>query len=481
MSGPIIHFDLRPAFLDSAMGRAGPVGPALDLRILSTLVEGGECVEEHRLASRMGVCALPGAERLAAIAERLLHSAVELGVNGVVDLEHELLPVNAGMVAHGLLVDPMAWRSLRVARSRQLGALRGKLGHELHLRDATDQRRVLAALRQRGFAVEGIGKDALAAHRGHPLIELVVSHSALAAFDVDTGPNVDRAIQRERDGRVRGNIDPLGTVTGRYTITEPNLLGLEKSDVVRRCVVAAPGNVLISTDIKSAELRVLAGLLEEEPLIEVFGRGQDPHQATAAAVFKVAPEAVTTAQRNLGKIVNFTIVFGGGIAAIVQQCAASRLTISEHDAQKFFEAFCEAYPRVAAWLDTSNDDLSVARSQAGRLRRFAGPDRSAWLNAPVQMTAADAMKFAIIALAPRLEEFGARIVLPVHDELVVEAPFGHAQEVARVVREVVIGQCEQTLDNVVKFDVEQFYGPSWAASEALWTYPEQAPVRGQRS
>lgn len=474
----VIDFDLRRAYIEVALGRAPAMPEAIDLRILATLVNGGTVPDEYLMPTKLGVRHLPREQLAPTMAAKLRGRAEELGVSRIVALEHDLLPVVAGMVARGVGIDEVAWADLCAARGRALADKKAAIVRCLGVRDPSDQRAVLRALRARGVEAVGVGKGALAAFRGREDVEAVIAHSRLAAFCSDVGPKVPALVRRERDRRLRADIDPLGTVTGRFTTTRPNLLGLEKSDLVRGCVVASPGCVLVSTDVKAAELRVLAAIAEEGILIEAFHRGLDPHRLTAARVFGVTENGVTDRQRNLGKQANFMIVFGGGALAIQQACAEARMPITWDDAVALHEGFLRAYPRVAEWLSTEGKDLSIARSVSGRIRTFSVPDVPAWLNAPVQMTAADAIKYALVAVAKELPQFKAHLLLCIHDELLVEAPVAVAQRVAEVVRACVVDAFEDTVGGGVPFEVAQSYGPTWASRDATWTWSPKPLVPG---
>jgi len=218
---------------------------------------------------------------------------------------------------------------------------------------------------------------------------------------------------------------------------------------VRRAFVAADGCLLIGADYSQIELRVLAHLSEDPALERAFATGADIHQATAALVFGVAPELVSSEQRRAAKTINFGLIYGMGAFGLAQQ-----LGIERGAAQQFIDKYFARYPGVAAYMQRTRE---IAREQgyvetvfgrrlwlpdikaAGGPRR-AGAERAA-INAPMQGTAADLIKLAMIAVQQWLdrERLATRLILQVHDELVLEAPDGEVDRVRRELPELMSG------------------------------------------
>jgi len=348
--------------------------------------------------------------------------------SAIVDLEHRALIATAAMCNAGMPIDRDAWGVL-VNRRRELADeafafVRNEFGV-----DISSNRKLLAALRDKGFDVEGTGAKHLYRVRGHELIEVLIQWRRASAFVNDLGPAVLAASQQ--DGRVHADIEAWGTETGRFTASNPNVLGLEKAADVRRCVVAPDGHVLISIDVSAADLRSLAAITEDQALLDMFGAKQCPHTATAAALFDCLPAKVTPEQREVAKVVNFTTVFGGGPEAAVSQARNRGLNLTPEAAAIFMSRFGERFEKVAAWQDAVRSDSSeTVRSLLGRSRWVANLGVPARLNSPVQMTTADGAKLAAVALHEELPRFGARLLLVVHDEYVIEAPRARAREVA---------------------------------------------------
>jgi DNA polymerase-1 len=221
---------------------------------------------------------------------------------------------------------------------------------------------------------------------------------------------------------------------------------------IREAFIAAPGHRLVSADYSQIELRIMAHLSADPALLKAFGEGADIHRATAAEIFGVPVAEVTTDQRRYIKAVNFGLIYGMGAFGLAQQ-----LGIERGAAQQFIDKYFARYPGVAAYMQRTRE---LAREQgyvetvfgrrlwlpdikaAGGPRR-AGAERAA-INAPMQGTAADLIKLAMIAVQQWLdrERLAARLILQVHDELVLEVPDGEVDRVRRELPELMSGVAE---------------------------------------
>jgi len=282
------------------------------------------------------------------------------------------------------------------------------------------------------------------------------------------------ALVNEETRRIHSSFNQAGSVTGRIASSNPNLQNIPvRSDVgmrIRRGFVARPGWVIIAADYSQVELRILAHITQDEALLEAFRQGLDIHRATAAAVYRVPLEEVTFKQRQFAKNVNFGIIYGMGAYRLARE---SDLTLAE--AENYIREYFERFPGIRDYLERTK---MQARQQGyvetlfGRRRYFpifqarartnpemvARAEREA-INHPIQGTAADIIKLAMIALHRRLREGGyqARIILQVHDELLLEAPEEEVEEVRRLVVETMSQTFE--LDAPLKVDVS--VGRNW--------------------
>jgi DNA polymerase-1 len=252
------------------------------------------------------------------------------------------------------------------------------------------------------------------------------------------------------DGRIHGHFRQTGTETGRLSSDQPNLQNIpKKSDLgreIRGAFAAAPGCVLIAADYAQIELRVLAELSGDPALNAAFAAGMDIHRHVAAQVAGIDPEHVTPRQRNAAKAVNFGIIYGQTAFGLAQQ-----LGIARGEAQAFIDAYFARFATVKDYIARTVAEAAArgwARTLAGRRRLVPGlasgnrNDRLAAeriaLNSTIQGSAADLIKRAMLALPPLLPP-GARLVLQVHDELIVEAPEGSAAVAAEALTSAMRG------------------------------------------
>ena len=286
----------------------------------------------------------------------------------------------------------------------------------------------------------------------YPLPKLLLQHRSLAKLKSTYTDKLPQMVN-PRTGRVHTTYAQATAVTGRLASTDPNLQNIPVRTAegrrIREAFIAAPGHLLVSADYSQIELRIMAHLSGDPALLKAFGEGADIHRATAAEIFGVPVAEVTTDQRRYIKAVNFGLIYGMGAFGLAQQ-----LGIERGAAQQFIDKYFARYPGVAAYMQRTRE---LAREQgyvetvfgrrlwlpdikaAGGPRR-AGAERAA-INAPMQGTAADLIKLAMIAVQQWLdrERLATRLILQVHDELVLEAPDGEVDRVRRELPELMSG------------------------------------------
>lgn len=308
----------------------------------------------------------------------------------------------------------------------------------------------------------------------HPIAQKIVAYRELTKL---TSTYID-ALPRllGEDGRLHTTFNQTVAATGRLSSSSPNLQNIPvRTELGRRIraafVPARAGDLMVGADYSQIELRILAHLSGDEGLIEAFTSGADFHAATASRVFGVAPDAVDADMRRKAKAVNFGIVYG-----ISAHGLGDSLGIGYAEAQATIDRYFAAYPRVRAYLDGTIAEahrtgyaetlygrrrpIPELRSSNFNLRSFG--ERTA-MNHPMQGTAADLMKLAMIEVDRRLREerFEARMVLQVHDELVFEAPPGELEQLSAMVHEAMEGIAELR----VPLEVSVGSGPNWAAAK----------------
>ena len=302
---------------------------------------------------------------------------------------------------------------------------------------------------QRGYSTSAEVLENLAA--GHEVCAKILEYrkyQKLESTYIDSLLNLQDAA-----GRIHSRFDQVATATGRISSAEPNLQNIpvrtELGRQIRRAFIARPGCVLVDADYSQIELRVLAHMSGDETMIEAFREGQDIHARTAAEVYGVPLEQVTHEMRSASKAVNFGIVYG-----ISDFTLAKNISVSRKEAREFIERYFERYPGVKRYMDAAvaeGREKGYVTTLMGRrrylpelasanfnLRSFG--ERCA-MNSPIQGTAADIIKLAMIRVADALRKGGykARLILQVHDELIVEAPEDEQERVRALLKDCMEG------------------------------------------
>ena len=302
---------------------------------------------------------------------------------------------------------------------------------------------------QRGYSTSAEVLENLAA--GHEVCAKILEYrkyQKLESTYIDSLLNLQDAA-----GRIHSRFDQVATATGRISSAEPNLQNIpvrtELGRQIRRAFIASPGCVLVDADYSQIELRVLAHMSGDETMIEAFREGQDIHARTAAEVYGVPLEQVTHEMRSASKAVNFGIVYG-----ISDFTLAKNISVSRKEAKEFIERYFERYPGVKRYMDAAvaeGREKGYVTTLMGRrrylpelasanfnLRSFG--ERCA-MNSPIQGTAADIIKLAMIRVADALRKGGykARLILQVHDELIVEAPENEQERVRALLKDCMEG------------------------------------------
>lgn len=311
----------------------------------------------------------------------------------------------------------------------------------------------------------------------HPVVEKILEYRELAKLKSTYVDALPQQIN-PRTGRVHTSYNQTGSVTGRLASSDPNLQNIptrtETGRLVRNAFIAAPGYRLLSVDYSQIELRIVAHMAQDEAMLAAFRAGLDIHAATAAAIYGVELEQVTKEQRRHAKAINFGLIYGMSAFGLHR---STGLTLAE--AENFVKAYFQQFPGVKAFLDGLRRQAArqgYVETLLGRRRYFpnlksnanpalrAREEREA-INAPVQGTAADIMKLAMVRLPPALKEasLGARMLLQVHDELVLEVPENERDETVQVVR----GVMESAYPLSIPLVTEARWGHNWGSLEVL--------------
>jgi len=313
--------------------------------------------------------------------------------------------------------------------------------------------------------------DVLEELRGkHPVVDLVLENrelSKLKSTYVDALPE-----KVDAGGRVHTSYSQTNAVTGRLSSLNPNLQNIptrtELGRTVRNGFIAAPGKVLLSVDYSQVELRIVAHIAGDQAMLDAFRHDQDIHATTAAAIYSIPLEQVTKEQRRHAKAINFGLIYGMSAFGLSR---STELTLGEADA--FVKAYFHQFPGVKKYLDETRKlaaKQGYVETLLGRRRYFPAlmghinqqvrnrEEREA-INAPIQGTAADIMKIAMIKIPAALESAGLQgcMLLQVHDEIVLECPQGELENTARVVQQVM----EDAYTLSIPLSTEARWGHSW--------------------
>jgi DNA polymerase-1 len=304
----------------------------------------------------------------------------------------------------------------------------------------------------------------------YPLPKVLLEHRALTKLKSTYTDKLPQMVN-PATGRVHTTFSQATAVTGRLASSDPNLQNIPVRTAegrrIREAFVAPPGHVVVSADYSQIELRIMAHLSGDAALVKAFKEGADIHRATAAEIFGVAPGDVTSDQRRYIKAVNFGLIYGMGAFGLAQQ-----LGIERGAAQQFIDKYFQRYPGVAEYMQATREfarENGFVETVFGRrlflpdIKAAGGPRRSAAeraaINAPMQGTAADLVKLAMIAVQGWLDrgKLASKLVLQVHDELVLEVP---ETELARVKAELP-GQMTGVATLSVPLVVDVGAGPNW--------------------
>lgn len=303
----------------------------------------------------------------------------------------------------------------------------------------------------------------------YPLVSKILEYRQLTKLKSTYADGLANYI--EEDGRIHSNFNQTITATGRISSTEPNLqnipIRMELGRQIRKVFIPRKGCVLIDADYSQIELRVLAHMSGDENLIAAYREAQDIHRMTASQVFHVPFEEVTDLQRRNAKAVNFGIVYGISSFGLSQD-----LSITRKEASEYIERYFETYPGIKSFLDKLVEDgkkQGYVTTMFGRRRPVPELSSSNFMqrsfgervamNSPIQGTAADIIKIAMIRVNEGLKSQGlrSRLILQVHDELLIEAWEEEVSQVEALLKK----EMEQAADLAVKLDIDMKHGKDW--------------------
>jgi len=304
----------------------------------------------------------------------------------------------------------------------------------------------------------------------YPLPKILLDYRSLAKLKSTYTDKLPRMVN-PKTGRVHTSYSQAGAVTGRLASSDPNLQNIPVRTAegrrIREAFIAAPGHIIVSADYSQIELRIMAHLSDDAGLLKAFAEGHDVHRATASEVFGVPPEEVSSEQRRYAKVINFGLIYGMSVFGL-----AGQLGVERSAAQTYMDRYFARYPGVADYMQRTRElakqqgyvetvfgrRLWLPEIKSSNGARRQGAERAA-INAPMQGTAADLIKLAMVAVQDWLEQesMGARLILQVHDELVLEVPEAEVETVKSRLPGLMCGVAELK----VPLEVEVGVGPNW--------------------
>ena len=397
------------------------------------------------------------------------------------DMEMPLIHVLIDMEEAGFKVDADKLNNMSKELSREIESIQKRIyflaGEEFNINSPKQLSKVLfhslglkpGKKTKTGFSTELSVLEDLA--ETHELPGEILNYRSLSKLK-STYTDVLPDLVNPRTGRIHTSFNQTVTATGRLSSSEPNLQNIpvrgEWGRRVRDAFIAGHGNLILSADYSQIELRILAHLSKDQGLIDAFMSGVDVHTRTASTLFGVAMDKVTSDMRRVAKTVNFGVVYG-----ISPFGLSGALTIAPADAKRYIDGYFEGHPGVKAYIE---ETLGEAKEKGyvltmfGRRRKVpeiksqnaitrAQGERLA-INSPIQGTAADAIKIAMIRIRERFrrDKVNVKMILQVHDELVFELPGDELDRTIRIVRETMEG----AVSLLVPLKVDIGYGKSWA-------------------
>src|SRR5208337_270212 len=440
----------------------------------------------HEYLAPLGASSPPGTN--AALVRNLREAlATRLEADGLTSMYNEIempiAPILAEMEAVGIGIDGDALKIISKEFAEQMNRLEHECyelaGREFNLNSPIQLREILFTelklsakglkKTKSGFSTDADTLEKLAAV--HPLPRKLIEYRTISKLKSTYADALSEVI-RSGTGRIHTTWHQALVPTGRISSSDPNLQNIPTRSVegrrIRRAFVPKPGCVFVSADYSQIDLRVMAHLSGDKTLVDAFKTGEDIHVRTATEVLGVTPDKVNAEARRLAKVINFGIIYGMG-----PQRLAGELGIALAEASDYIKRYFERLPGVRAWLD---ETVRIARTTGyvttmyGRRRYLpelnaqpggarAQAERIA-INTPIQGTAADLIKLAMIRLDRGLRErgLGARMILQVHDELLLEAPKEEWVEAAALAKREMEGVAELK----IPLKVELKSGPNWA-------------------
>ena len=440
----------------------------------------GELVPSYKAAAAFTCTDYPDAGRLADLFAKMKAEITACGEDPLYnEIEFPLAQVLADMTRIGMLVDrdgiDQFGVKLRSELEQVLTRIHMETGSASFNPNSTKQLGEMLFVTmglphgkktQRGWSTDA---ETLEALRDYPLVEDILQYRAYQKLNSTYVEGLLKVIGE--DGRIHSTFNQTEARTGRLSSDNPNLQNIpirtELGSQLRAYFIAKPGCVLVDADYSQIELRILAHITGDEHMQQAFLNGEDIHRSTAAKIYGIPQEEVTSRLRSSAKAINFGIMYGKGAYSL-----AKDIGVSVKEADAFLKNYLAAFPKVSGYMDKTIADAKACgyvSTLFGRRRALpelassnfnvrSSGERMA-RNTPIQGTAADVIKLAMVRVWKRLrnEKMESRLILTVHDELIVEAPQAEAEKAAQILRE----EMEGCVQYAVPLSTDVHAGKNW--------------------
>jgi DNA polymerase I-like protein with 3'-5' exonuclease and polymerase domains len=408
-----------------------------DKKLTTSFKPGMELNDKQIVYAAMDVVVLVG------IARAQQQALSQVGLWELAKVEMDLVPAVLDVSMAGIQVDVEMLEKRRAVLEIEIASARAHvlelLGQEVNLNSPAQ---LLPALRELGVRATSTQKKSLSKIK-HPVGKALIKYKDCTK---EQGTFINGWLDRiQRDtGRLHGDFQQVGTVTGRLSCRRPNLQQVPGNGDLRRAFIAAPGHKLIVADYSQVELRIVAELSGDPVLIEAFESGRDIHSETAARVFNIPLEKVNDELRGRAKAINFGVIYGLGINSL-----AERVGCTEAEARQFYNKYFRTFEQLSRYRRAVSSRVlkkPYSLTLWRRVRYYNSPNsaqlseyqlRNRAINTPVQGSAGDIFKLALYWLHQKLAD-DAKVVNLIHDEVVVEAPEDQVENVKKIVQETLV-------------------------------------------
>lgn len=421
--------------------------------------------------------AVKDAEVLLPLREKLREEIIKHELTRVAKIEFDCVVAVAMMEFNGMLLDVGKWQEIlreavkrKEELTRQLQQLLPSEANTLFQLDINldSSKQLLEALRRAGINCQNTNSKTLKKLLPqfpeilNPLLEYKKVSKLISSF----GDSLLKKINIVT-GRLHGSYIQLGSQAGRFTAKDPNLQQIPRNQETRSCFTAQPSYKLVIADYSQIELRIASELTRDKTMIEAYNRGEDLHKLTASIVLNKPLDEVTKSDRQIAKSANFGLIYGSSVNGFRGYAESNYgISLSEKEAQKIMDNFFKSYQGLAKWHKQTksriyNQGIDETRTLSGRIRHFDKPTPQQVLNTPVQGLGADLIKLALGKLVTALKGYDCRILATVHDEIILEAHESIADEVAKILSEVMVSSGKEFL-KLVPVEAQASIGDNWS-------------------